>query len=117
MTRPALAQVALRGLCPRCGARTLFGRHWVKLDSACPACGLDFAGFDVGDGPAAFLTLILGTVVVILAIALELTLHPPLWLHLLIWIPVTLAGVIGSLRIAKAALVAAEYRARTGEAG
>ena len=66
--------------------------------------------FNVGDGPAAFLTLILGAIVVALAIALELTLHPPLWLHMLIWIPFTAAGVVLSLRAAKGALIAAEYR-------
>ena len=108
-------QVALKGLCPRCGAWGLFGRHWVRFAPACTACGLDFTAFNVGDGPAAFLTLILGTVVVALAITVELTFHPPFWLHLVIWAPVTLAGVIGSLRLAKAALVAAEYRHRAAE--
>jgi len=82
----------------------------IRFADRCSACGLDFTLFNVGDGPAAFLTLILGTLVTILAIALELIAHPPLWLHMLIWIPVTLAGVIGSLRLAKAALMAAEYR-------
>ena len=53
--------------------------------------------------------------VVALAITLELTAHPPLWVHLLIWAPVTAAGVIGSLRIAKAALIAAEYKNRARE--
>ncbi len=52
-----------------------------------------------------------------MAIVLELTVHPPLWVHLLIWLPVTFAGVIGSLRLAKAALLAAEYRNRAAEAG
>ena len=41
---------------------------------------------------------------------LELTLHPPLWAHMLIWIPVSTVAVIGSLRLAKGALMAAEYR-------
>ncbi|MGE6062554.1 DUF983 domain-containing protein, partial [Klebsiella pneumoniae] len=58
----------------------------------------------------AFLTLILGTVIVAAAITLELTVHPPLWVHAVVWLPVTLAAVIGSLRIAKAALIAVEYR-------
>ncbi len=82
----------------------------VKFADKCTVCGLDLSAFDVGDGPAAFLTLILGALVVIMAITLELTLSPPLWVHMLIWIPVTAAGVIGSLRIAKAALLLVEYR-------
>ena len=106
---PGVRDVTLRGVCPRCGAATLFA-GWIKFAEKCSACRLDLAQFNVGDGPAAFLTLILGAVVVGLAIWLELTLHPPLWLHMLIWVPFTLAGVVLSLRFAKAALLALEYR-------
>lgn len=108
-TPPTLVQAALAGLCPRCGAKTLFAGT-ARFADRCAQCGLDFSAFNVGDGPAAFLTLILGTLVTVLAITLELTLHPPLWVHMLIWIPVTALGVIGSLRIAKGALMAAEFR-------
>ena len=107
---PLIVDAGLKGLCPRCGAKTLFADHWLKFADRCTACGLDFEQFNVGDGPAAFLTLILGTIIVALAIMLELTLHPPLWLHMLIWIPVTLAGVVASLRLAKGALMSAEFR-------
>lgn len=106
---PSIVAAGLRGLCPRCGQPTLFA-GLLRFAERCSACGLDLAQFNVGDGPAAFLTLILGTVVTIMAITVELTLSPPLWVHMLIWIPVTLAGVIGSLRLAKGALLSAEYR-------
>ncbi|WP_425228046.1 DUF983 domain-containing protein [Sphingomonas sp.] len=112
MTEPTILDAGLKGLCPRCGARTLFGRHWIKFEPRCTACGLDIGAFNVGDGPAAFLTLILGTVITGLAIWLELAVHPPVWVHILLWPIVTFAGVIVSLRLAKAALLAAEYRNR-----
>jgi len=99
----------LKGLCPRCGAKTLFA-GWTRFAERCHACGLDYAAFNVGDGPAAFLTLILGALVVIGAVTLELTLGPPLWVQLLLWAPVTLAGVVLSLRLAKGWLIALEYR-------
>jgi uncharacterized protein (DUF983 family) len=113
---PTPVETALKGLCPRCGARTVFA-GWTKFARRCSACGLDFDAFNVGDGPAAFLTLILGTIVVALAITLQLTLGPPLWVQMLIWIPVTAAGVVLSLRAAKGALLALEYRnaAREGK--
>jgi uncharacterized protein (DUF983 family) len=113
-TAPRPVDAALKGLCPRCGAPTLFAGT-ARFADNCPRCGLDFSSFNVGDGPAAFLTLILGAIVVALAITLELTLHPPLWLHMLIWIPFTAAGVIGSLRLAKGALMAVEYRNAVAE--
>lgn len=111
MTEPAptLVAAAARGLCPRCGARTLYS-GMLRFADRCPACGLDLSQFNVGDGPAAFLTLILGALVTGLAIWLELAVGPPWWVHVLLWGPLLLAGTIGSLRLAKAALLAAEYR-------
>lgn len=106
---PPVLQVALRGLCPRCGKPTLFAGV-TRFADRCSACGLDLTSFNVGDGPAAFLTLIIGALVVIMAITLQLTIEPPLWVHMLIWIPVTAALVVLSLRGAKAALVSLEYR-------
>jgi uncharacterized protein (DUF983 family) len=76
----------------------------------CPACGLDYSTFNVGDGPAAFLTLIVGAIVVIGAVTLELAAGPPFWVHILIWPAVTLVLVVGLLRVAKGALLASEYR-------
>ena len=106
--QPGLGQAALFGLCPRCGARTLFA-GWVRFADRCRACGLDIARFNVGDGPAAFLILIIGAVVTGLAIWLQLAADPPWWLHVVLWLPLTIAGVIGGLRMAKAALLHSEY--------
>jgi uncharacterized protein (DUF983 family) len=100
---------ALRGLCPRCGAPGLFSGA-VAFAPQCRHCGLDFTAFNVGDGPAAFLTLILGTIVVGLAVWLQLRFDPPLWVQMLVWIPVALILTVVALRVAKAALLGAEYR-------
>jgi uncharacterized protein (DUF983 family) len=112
--RPGLVPAALFGLCPRCGARTLFG-GLAAFAPRCRACGLDFAAFNVGDGPAAFLTLIIGALITALAIGLELAAQPPFWLHIVLWVPITLFSVIWGLRAGKAALLAAEYQRRAGE--
>jgi len=106
---PTPVPAALRGLCPRCGAPSLFA-GLTAFAPQCRACGLDFTMFNVGDGPAAFLTLILGAIVVGLASWLQLRFDPPLWVQMLIWIPVTAVGTVLALRIAKAALLGAEYR-------
>lgn len=109
LVAPSPVRAALQGLCPRCGGRTLFSGP-VAFAPKCTACGLDLAAFNVGDGPAAFLTLILGAIVVGLAAWLQVRFDPPIWVQMLIWIPVALAGTIMALRIAKAALMGAEYR-------
>ena len=114
MKEPSPGVVALRGLCPRCAAKTLY-KGLAGFAPECRACGLDFAGFNVGDGPAAFLILIVGALVTGLAIALELSAEPPFWVHALLWLPLTAVAVIGSLRFAKGLLLALEYRNRARE--
>lgn len=114
--QPSIREAALFALCPQCGARTLFDGV-ARFAPRCPECGLDYSRFNVGDGPAAFLTLLVGALVVGLALWLELSASPPFWVHVLLWVPLTVALVLGGLRLAKAALLASEYRNRAGEAG
>jgi uncharacterized protein (DUF983 family) len=70
--------------------------------------------FNVGDGPAAFLIFIVGTITVVSALVVDGIFSPPWWVHL-VWIPVAAALTIGGLRIAKAALLAQEYKHRASE--
>ena len=108
-TAPPPFKAGLTGCCPRCGAATLF-TGWIKFAPLCPACGLDFSMFNVGDGPAGFLTLFVGAIVAASAIMLELSLSPPFWVHILIWPPVALALILGTLRLCKGVLLALEFR-------
>jgi uncharacterized protein (DUF983 family) len=114
--QPGMAAAALFGLCPQCGAKGLFAGA-TKFAPSCKACGLDYSRFNVGDGPAAFLTLIIGAIVVGLAFWVEVKFHPPLWLHALLWIPFVVVATLWGLRVSKAALLTAEYRRHAGEAG
>ena len=106
-------QAALAGDCPNCGAHTLFA-GWVRFAPKCRSCGLDFDSFNVGDGPAAFLIFIVGTIVVVAALVVDGAFSPPWWVHL-VWIPVATALTIGGLRLSKAWLLAQEYRHRARE--
>jgi uncharacterized protein (DUF983 family) len=106
-------KAAVAGDCPRCGAHSLFDGP-VRFSSKCRSCGLDFSSFNVGDGPAAFLILIVGALVVVGALVLDAAVEPPWWVHL-IWVPVAAGLTIGGLRIAKAWLLGQEYRHRARE--
>ncbi len=106
---PAPLDAAIRGLCPRCGAPGLF-ESLLRFAPRCRACDLDYAAFNVGDGAAAFLILIVGAIVSALAIMTDLSWSPPWWVHLILWVPLTLILTVGSLRIAKGLLLALEYR-------
>ena len=113
--RPGAIRAGLLGLCPQCGAKTLF-KGLADFAPSCRACGLDYSKFNVGDGPAAFLTMIVGLVIVLLALRVEFSFHPPFWVHALIWIPVTGGAVLWGLRVGKAWLLQAEYWRKAREA-
>ena len=115
-TRATEVSAALLGLCPKCGSKTLFDGV-ARFASRCRVCGLDISAFNVGDGPAAFLTLIIGALITALAIWLELAGHPPFWVHVILWVPLTALAVTYGLRVSKAWLLQAEYWRRAGEAG
>lgn len=113
--QPGIPAAALFGLCPQCGAKGLFDGP-ARFAPICGACKLDFAQFNVGDGPAAFLTMVIGAVVVALAVWVEFAFSPPVWVHLALWVPLIAASTLGGLRVSKAALLAAEYRRKAREA-
>ena len=110
---PTLVAATLGGLCPRCGQRTLFAGV-ARFAHECPACGLPFASFDVGDGPAVFLILIVGTIVAVSAILVELSYSPPWWVHI-VWLPVMIGLTLLGLRIGKAALMYQIFHHSAGE--
>jgi uncharacterized protein (DUF983 family) len=114
MTEPTPVLAALKGLCPRCGNRTLFA-GLATFAPKCRACGLDFDAFNVGDGPAAFLIFIVGGIVVGSAIVTQVKAEPPWWVHVLLWVPLAVILTIGLLRIGKGLLLALEYRHRARE--
>ena len=99
----------LRGRCPRCGVGRLFS-GFLTVGTSCTDCGLDYAFADAGDGPAVFVILIVGFVVVGLALWTEVNLNPPLWLHFIIWIPLALALCLSALRLIKGVLITLQYR-------
>ncbi len=97
MNTPHPVIAGLSGRCPRCGEGRLFS-GFLKYAETCEACGLDYSSEDAGDGPAVFIILIAGFIVVPLALVVELAAAPPLWLHALLWLPLATALCVGLLR-------------------
>ena len=106
---PPLAQLALRGLCPQCGAGGMF-RGIVAFAPKCNSCDLDYSSFNVGDGAAAFLIFIVAGIVFAGIIIVSITFNPPWWVHVLLWLPLTLVLTLALLRVSKALLLAMEYK-------
>jgi len=108
------AKAGLAGLCPRCGQGRLF-KGFLSMRPACANCGLDFSFADAGDGPAVFVIMIVGFVIVGLVLAVELIYQPPIWLHLVVWLPLTAILSLGVLRPLKGLLIALQYRNKAQE--
>lgn len=113
---PPIAPVraGLAGCCPRCGEGRLFG-GFLAMRERCDVCGLDYAFADSGDGPAAFVILLVGFVVVGLALYVEVTYQPPLWLHFLIWVPLAVGLSLVAMRLAKGVLITLQYANKAAE--
>lgn len=107
----SLLSVALHGRCPRCGSGRLFD-GLLKAAACCARCGLDLRAEDAGDGPAVLVMFVLGALVVAGAFLVEAIFAPPIWVHVVLWTPVTLGGSILLLRPLKAILIAQQYRHR-----
>ncbi|MDQ1185277.1 MULTISPECIES: DUF983 domain-containing protein [Agrobacterium] len=107
-------KVGLQGCCPRCGRGKLFD-GFLKLKPHCSACGLDYAFADAGDGPAVFVMLIVGFLIMGLALWFDSVFAPPVWLHALIWLPLTVIVSLVLLRKLKGIMVALQYRNNASE--
>ncbi len=99
----------LSGRCPRCGEGRMF-RGFVRVAPHCESCGLDFGFADSGDGPAVFITLIAGFFVLGLALVVDVTYEPPLWVHFVVFLPLALVVCLGLLRPLKGLLIASQYK-------
>ena len=103
------------GRCPNCGEGPLF-EGFLRVSPRCEACGFDLAKADSGDGPAVFVILIAGFVVAFAALITEIAVHPPVWVHLIIWLPVTLIVCLALLRPFKGAMLAAQFMNKASQA-
>jgi len=106
---PTLLTQILHPRCPRCGEGRLL-RGWLGYQDACSACHLSFQHQDNGDGPTFFAIMIVGIIVTSAAGIIEYRYEPPMWLHAVIWIPLTFILCFAVLRAFKAGLILLEYR-------
>ena len=104
----------IKGLCPRCGQGKLFD-GFISLKPKCSACGLDYSFADSGDGPAVLVILVAGFILLGAAVYVEFTFSPPVWVHIILWLPLSLAVCLGLLRWMKGVLVALQYTNKAAE--
>lgn len=104
----------LRGSCPQCGQGKLFD-GFLSIKKSCAVCGLDYTFADSGDGPAVFVIMIVGFIIVGLVLFVEISYQPPVWLHLVLWLPLTAVLAIGVLRPLKGLMIALQFKHKAEE--
>ena len=104
----------LRARCPGCGDGRLF-EGFLTLRPKCERCDLDYSFADAADGPAVFVILISGFIVVFAALAVEFAYQPPYWLHAMLWLPLIALTTLGPLRPIKGVMIALQYHHKAAE--
>jgi uncharacterized protein (DUF983 family) len=104
----------LTGRCPSCHEGKLFAGY-LTLAPRCNVCGLDYDFADSGDGPAVFVILITGFIIVGLALVVEILYQPPYWLHALLWGSLAIVLPLLLLRSFKGVLIALQFRHKAEE--
>lgn len=98
----------LRCRCPKCGSGRLF-RAFVKPVDRCEACGEDMSHQRADDMPAYLDIVIVGHLVVGAFVAVESLTNWPLWAHMALWTPLTLALSILFLQPLKGAVIGMQW--------
>lgn len=104
------------GRCPHCGEGALF-EGFLRVAKTCDACGFDLGAYETGDGAATFVILIAGFLCAFGALFTMFAFNWPVWLLLLVWLPLTLLACLGLMRPAKGLMVAAQVANKASEAG
>jgi uncharacterized protein (DUF983 family) len=110
----SVAQASLTCTCPRCGKGKLFF-GLLAIAPRCAVCDLDFSGFDTGDSFAVPILIVLGAIVVVAAFWVDFHFTPPLWVHVVIWPPVTAVLAVVMTRYFKSFFAAQQYKTRRAE--
>lgn len=101
----------LRGLmcrCPDCGTGRLF-EGFLRVRATCPNCSAELHHHRADDAPPYFTMVIVGHLVVGAVLWAEIVYSPPVWLHMVIWLPLTLVVSLALLRPIKGMIVGAQW--------
>jgi uncharacterized protein (DUF983 family) len=109
---PYIAGLSCR--CPACGKGRLFEK-FLSVRPRCENCGLDYGFADAGDGPAIFIILFAGFIVVGAALMVEVLYRPPYWVHAALWGPLILLVTLAPLRSMKGLLIALQFHHKAAE--
>lgn len=87
-------------------------RNYLKVADNCPDCGEALHHHEADDAPPYFTIFIVGHIIVPLVLIAEKAWTPPIWVHMAVWLPLTLVLSLALLPVTKGAVVAAQWSQR-----
>lgn len=87
-------------------------RAYLKVADNCASCGEALHHHRADDAPAYFTISIVGHIVVAGALILERAVSPETWVHMVLWLPLTLLLSMALLPVVKGALVGLQWANR-----
>lgn len=102
-------KTGLRCACPRCGQGKLY-TGILTIRDQCEVCGYDYDRLNADDGPAFFIIVFYSAIILPLAAWFQFALDPPIWVHLVVWLPIIVIGAILLMRPFKAWLLAQQFK-------
>ncbi|MBA4788559.1 MAG: DUF983 domain-containing protein [Rhizobiales bacterium] len=110
----APGQAMMRGMmmrCPKCGQGRMF-TSYLKVADHCERCGEELHHHRADDAPPYMTIMIVGHIVVPLLVLVEEAFRPEVWIHLAIFLPLTLLLSLALLPPIKGALVGLQWALR-----
>jgi uncharacterized protein (DUF983 family) len=71
---------------------------------------------DSGDGPVIFIIMLASLIVLGSMLVIDTVYSPPMWLQMVIWMPVMTAIVLGMMRPFKGVLISLQFHHKAGQA-
>jgi uncharacterized protein (DUF983 family) len=102
------------GRCPFCGQGRLYS-GFIDVRPRCESCGEQLASAGSSEDPFAFIILVVGMIVVFAALIVEVRYAWPVWLHMVVWLPLAMILCLAMLRPVRGLLVAIQLRHRPDE--
>lgn len=97
--------------CPACGEGALY-RAYLKPVDACQACGEELFHQRADDAPPYVTILVAGHLILAAVVGIDIAYAWPLWLHALVWLPVTIGLCLAMLPVTKGALIGLQWALR-----
>lgn len=94
--------------CPACGHGQLF-RAYLKVADTCPSCREELFHHRADDAPPYLTIVIVGHLIVSGVLALEQAIAPPQWVHLVLWLPLTVILSLALLPSIKGSIVGLQW--------